>query len=109
METSKIIGYALLIIGVILIAGPLWQTYEIFTGHGAPSQIFTRPVALQPNPNVSSFDVQGQMQNALIKILPIDFIDNILNLGAWLLLGWILMYGGGKIAQIGVQLLNGTK
>ena len=51
-------------------------------------------------------DVQGEVQNALIKVIPIDFIDNTLNLASWLVLGWILIYGGGKIAEIGVKLIK---
>jgi len=58
------------------------------------------------NKNVSSLDIQGQMQNALANVLPIDFINNSLNLATWLLLGWILIYGGGKIAEIGVKLIK---
>lgn len=109
METNKIIGYVLLLVGVLLIALPLWQTYNIFSGKAMPSQVFKRPVALQVNQNVSAFDIQGQVQNAVIRVIPIDFIDNTLNLGTWLLLLYILIYGGGKIAEIGVKLLNGTK
>jgi len=109
MEKNKIIGYVLLAIGLLLIILPLWQTYNIFTGKAMPAQVFMRPVALKVNQNVSVLDIQGQVQNALIKIIPIDFIDNILNLATWLLLLWILIYGGGKIAEIGVKLLNGNR
>ena len=109
METNKIIGYILLIIGVLLIVLPLWQTYGIFTGKAIPAQVFTKPISFKVNQNVSALDIQGQIQNALIKILPIDSIDNALNLVTWLLLMWILIYGGGKIAEIGVKLLNGRQ
>ena len=109
METNKIIGYVLLTVGILLIVLPIWQTYNIFTGKSLPAQVFMRPASLTVNQNVSAFDIQGQIQNALIKVLPIDFIDNTLNLVTWLLLGWILIYGGGKIAEIGVKLLNGSK
>ena len=106
METNKIIGYVLLLIGILLIAFPLWQTYNIFTGKAVPAQVFMRPLALKVNNNVSMLDIQGQVQNALIKVIPIDFIDNTLNLASWLILGWILIYGGGKIAEIGVKLIK---
>ena len=109
METNKIIGYVLLLAGVLLIVMPLWQTYNIFTGKAMPAQVFMRPVALTVNPNVSGLDIPGQIQNALIRVIPIDFIDNTLNLTTWLLLMWILIYGGGKIAEIGVKLLNGDR
>lgn len=106
METNKIIGYVLLLIGILLIVLPLWQTYNIFTGKSLPAQVFVKPVSLKVDQNVNALDIQGQIQNALIKVIPIDFINNTLNLAAWLLLMWILIYGGGKIAEIGVKLLK---
>ena len=108
-NSNKIIGYVLLVIGLLLIVLPLWQTYGILTGKAVPAQVFARPAALKVNQNVGVLDVGGQVQNALIKVLPIDLVDNILNLATWLLLMWILIYGGGKIAEIGVKLLNGPK
>ena len=109
MQTNKIIGYVLLLIGVLLIVIPLWHTYDIFTGKAFPPSVFMRPVALTVNQNVSALDIPGQIQNSLIKIIPVNFIDNTLNITTWLLLVWILIYGGGKISEIGVKLLNGTK
>ena len=106
METNKIIGYILLAIGVLLIIIPLWNTYNIFTGASVPAQVFSKPISLQTDESASSLDVQKQMQNALIKIIPLDFINNSLNLVSWLLLMWILIYGGGKIAAIGVKLIK---
>ncbi|MEI7424614.1 MAG: hypothetical protein WCK10_00640 [Candidatus Staskawiczbacteria bacterium] len=106
METNKIIGYVLLTIGVLLVVSPLWQTYNIFTGHATPPQVFIKPIALQIDQQASPLDIQKQIQNALIKVVPIDFINNTLNLASWLLLGFILMYGGGKIAEIGVKLVK---
>lgn len=109
MEPNKIAGYVLLAIGLVMIILPIWHTYNIFTGKTAPAQVFTRPPSLTVEKNISALDIQGQLQNALIKILPIDFINNTLNLATWLALMWILIYGGGKIADIGVKLLNGSK
>ena len=109
METNKIIGYILLLIGVLLIALPLWQTYNIFTGKAMPTQVFTKPVALQVDEKASPLDIPKQIQNALIRVIPIDFIDNTLNLTAWLILMWILIYGGGKVADIGVKMLKEVK
>jgi hypothetical protein len=109
METNKIIGYVLLLIGILLITLPLWQTYNIFTGKSAPAQVFTRPVTLQVDEKASPLDIQKQMQNAFINILPIDLINNTLNLISWLALMWILIYGGGKIADIGVKMIKEVK
>lgn len=106
MEINKIIGYTLLLVGILLIILPLWQTYNIFTGKSLPAQVFTRPVVLQVDEKASPLDIQKQMQNAFIKILPIDLINNTLNLISWLTLMWILIYGGGKMADIGVKMIK---
>ena len=109
METNKVIGYILLIIGVLLIVGSLWQTYNIFTGKTQPAQVFMKSVSLTTDKNIAATDIQGQLQNTLVKAIPTDSINNALNLTSWLLLMWILIYGGGKISELGVKLLNGSK
>jgi len=106
METNKIIGYILLAIGILFIILPLWQTYNIFTGKSLPAQIFVSPTPLKADSNVSPTDIQGQVQNALIKVLPVNSINNTLNFVSWMLLIWIFIYGGGKIAEIGVKLIK---
>lgn len=106
METNKIIGYFLLLVGILLITIPLWHTYNIFTGKVSPAQVFIKPVSLTVNNQVGPYDIPGQIQNALIKVIPIDFINSTLNLGSWLVLLWVLIYGGGKIAEIGVKLIK---
>jgi len=109
MAINKIIGYALLVAGILMIIIPIWNTYNIFTGKTMPPQVFMRPPSLQTKDNISPTDIPGQIQNALMKVLPIDFINNSLNLATWLLLGWILIYGGGKVADIGIKLLKEVK
>lgn len=108
MEINKIIGYVLLLVGFLLIAVSLWYTYSIFTGGDNPIQVFESSEVLTIDPDVLPTDIQGQMQNALIKVIPLDFINDSLNLMAWLMLMWILIYGGGKIASIGVKLIKHT-
>jgi len=107
--TNKILGYVLLAVGVLMIIIPIINTYNIFTGKAMPAQVFTRPPSLQVKDNISVTDIPGQIQNALVKALPVDFINNSLNLVTWLLLGWILVYGGGKVADIGIKLLKEVK
>ena len=91
---------------MLIIILPLWQTYNIFTGKSLPAQIFMKPISLKADKNVNPNDIQAQIQNALIKIMPVDYIDNTLNLASWLLLMWIIIYSGGKIAEIGVKLIK---
>ncbi len=103
-KINKIIGYALLLAGLLLIIVPLWQTYYIFTGKAMPIEVFTSP-KVQSSGN-AGFDLQKQMQNAFIAILPLDLINNTLNLISWMVLLGILIFGGKQIADIGIKLLK---
>ncbi len=103
---QRILGYILLTVGLLLIAGPLLQTYLIFTGSAQPPHVFTVPAPVAPDPAASQFDIQKQMQNALLAILPIELFTNVLNLSSWIMLMFILMFGGKLLAEIGVKLLK---
>ncbi len=106
INTEKTIGYILLIIGLMLIILPLWQTYGIFTGKVVPMEVFKSQKINPPNQNNNPLDLQQQLQTALLKVLPIDLFNNTLNLGSWLILMWILIFGGGQIAGIGIKLIK---
>ncbi len=126
METNKIIslryqlviGYVLLVFGLVLIGWTLWQSYDIFTGKVSAPLVFMTPVTA--NSSVKSpglFDISGQIQNQLqsalgqqvSQLISADSITKFLNLASWLLLAWIFIMAGGAISGIGVKLLNGTK
>ena len=110
MELNQILGYILLLAGLLLIVVPLWQTYQIFTGATQPPQVFgqqeTQPV-LEPEskPN-NPFDIQQQVQKGLMSMLPIDLINNTLNLTSWMILMWVLIFGGKQLCDIGIKLLR---
>lgn len=103
---EKIGGYILLIVGLALIILPLYQTYAIFVGHAEPPQIFGKAIEIRSEKVTSSFDIQQQVENALVKMLPIDLIDKSLNLLSWLVLIWIFIFGGRQLSEIGIKLLK---
>ncbi len=105
MNINKIIGYTLLFVGILLIIVPLWQTYLIFTGQTMPMQVFKEQKITTTAPN-NPLDVQQQMQKALTNVLPMDAINNTLNLATWIMFMWILIFGGGKLAGLGIQLVK---
>ena len=108
---NKILGYVLLVLGVVIMVFTLWQSYNIFTAKVAAPLIFRTQVPLQQS--ASATDVQKQMNDAvkqqLNQILPPDSITKILNLTSWSLLAFMLIMGGGAVSGIGVKLLNGNK
>ncbi len=108
MITSKILGYVLLIGGLLLIICVVWQTYNIFTDKAsAPSVFKTAPLSVE---KVGAQDIQGQINEAVKKqigqIISPDSITKVLNLAAWFMLAWILIVAGGVLSGIGVKLMK---
>ena len=106
MNPNKIIGYLLLTIGVVIVVITLWQTYNILFTKTAPTQIFNNTQLPKKEANAGAYDIQAQVQNALIDVLPLEAINNLLNLFAWLVLTWIFILGGAKLSDICIKLLK---
>ncbi|MDD5146329.1 MAG: hypothetical protein PHN39_01065 [Candidatus Pacebacteria bacterium] len=117
---KQIIGWVLLISGLMLIVWGLVESWQIFKGQKEAPAIFKAIPAggsslqLQTNlPGINADQLQKQMQEAvdqqLGKIIPQDTITKIFNLVSWSLFIFILFAAGGKIAIIGVNLLKQNK
>jgi hypothetical protein len=46
--------------------------------------------------------INQQLQNAL----PADFIARLMNLAAWSILAFILVFGGSQISNLGIKLIK---
>ena len=106
MDTNKIIGYILLLVGILLITLPLYQTYHIFIGKSLPAQVFKTQKIEVPSQTNNPFDIQAQVQKGVMAVLPVELINNTLNLFSWIILLWILMFGGGQLANLGIKLIK---
>lgn len=103
---NKIIGYILLFIGLLLIILPLYQSYNIFSGKSVPPEIFKNQKMSPTNQVNNPLDLQQQLQKAMSNVLPTDSINKTLNLISWILLMWIFIFGGSKIAGLGILLIK---
>ncbi len=109
---KQIIGWILLLAGLLVIAWTLWSSYGIFNNKQLPPQIFAlekSQIAQKVSPKNLNQEqkLQQLMQDQLGKLLPLDaFSATLFNLIAWSIFAGILIFGGGKIAQIGTQLLK---
>lgn len=123
--SKQIVGWALLILGVILIIWGVWDSYKIFTGQKLAPQIFPYSLAVQEvnkainvispdTKNVKPEQVQQQqqqqmqelLQNQIGKMLPPDLLPKAMNLFSWSLFVAILVMAAGKIAMLGIGLLK---
>ena len=107
--TKKIIGWILLVAGLLLIGWTLMNSYNIFTGEANLPEFFELPEEklVQTGNNQ---DIQAQLQQMMGEqlkgMIPVDSITKILNLTVWSILAFILIFGGTQIAGIGIKLIK---
>ncbi len=113
--SEKIIGYALLCIGIIIIGFAAFSAYEVFTKKAEPVQLFTMqgisidasklmPVPANLPPEAQQLLKQQPSQK--IEIASADLINQPLNLYAHLFLMGFIATIGFKIASLGTMLVR---
>lgn len=117
MKFSKITGWVLLAIGLVVIFWALYSSYNTFTGKAAIPEIFKiekeEPALSQEDKTepTSQEELQKEMEEMIEKqikeMIPPEFLAKLLNLMSWSIFAGILIFGGGRIAGIGIRLLKG--
>lgn len=116
--TKVIIGIVLLAVGVGMIAGGLWLSYEIFTGKRVAPEFFSLPQTLKDieetryDQNQEATDeetLQQVVSEQINALLPSDFLPKMFNLTIWSIFVFILIYGANKIAVLGIKLINSPR
>lgn len=100
-KSEKIVGYALLTLGIILI---LFSTYEMITvyyGNAPPPKLFE----LQ-DLSVSISGGGFTTTTASDSVIPGAQLSQLPNLIFWFLLMGFLLLAGGKISSLGVNLIK---
>lgn len=113
MSFNKIIGWALLLAGLAVIIFCLFYSYNIFTAKEPAPAIF-KLEKTEPSLEgaVGGLDQQAQeaisamLEQQLGNMLPADSIPQLLNLLSWSVFAGILIFGGGKISSLGIQLVK---
>lgn len=115
---KKIIGWVFIFVGVLIIMGGVWESYQIFSAQKLAPEIFKfqekkiSPVLIEPKKTIEkpeekiSREVRETIQEQLEKMLPSDFVVKLLNLISWSIFATFLIYAGGKISELGIKLLK---
>lgn len=109
MNSEKIIGYCLLIAGMVIILASTFSLYRVFTGQQKPPSVFSFEVpgiSLPASPTTQS---QLPAETAEIKILPDELINSLMNMSVYFLLMMFISSSGAKIASIGVKMIKDVK
>lgn len=107
---KKIVGWVLLILGVLMIVWGIWSSYEIFTAQKPPYEIFKAQETQEVSPKQEKGGPEEQMQQVikeqLGEMLPSDFLPQLFNMIAWSVFMGILVFAAGKISILGINLLK---
>jgi hypothetical protein len=110
MIYKKTLGYCLVVLGLFIILGTLYGSYNIFMGKVPAPEMFKDNTSQLSAQKSSSQDPQAQIEemikNQMGSFLPQGGIAGILNLVSWSILAGILILGGGQISGIGTKLLK---
>lgn len=108
--TNKIIGWLLLFLGVAVIAYSLYSSFSVFTAKKPVPEIFSveqleLEEKLEPQQGLEA-QAEEMIRKELERMIPIDFLPQFFNLISWSLLAGILIFGGSKIAGLGIKLIK---
>ena len=116
MDYKKIFGSILILLGLAVVFWTIFETYNIFTAQKEPPQIFEMVTQTttkgEEAEKVKSPEEKMQiLQQQMIveqfqKMFPAEFSVKLLNLISWSIGTMILFFGGGKISQIGINLIK---
>lgn len=112
MVLTKIIGWGLLILGILLIVWILFASYNIFTGKTNPPIVF--PVEEEIADSSSGEEtltfnleqIEKMIENKLGDIFPSELLSKLLNLITWSIFAGILIFAGGQISSLGIKLIK---
>lgn len=115
--SEKIIGYTLLVLGLIVIFYSTFSVYQVFTKQSKPVQLFNfKGISIDPSslmegsiqlpPELAQFAPQKPTTPPQQEIIPAALINDSSNVFAHLILMGFVMSMGAKIASLGIQLVR---
>ncbi len=113
MKIFKISGIVLLVAGIALIVWVLVFSQGIFLGKtDAPNilkmefEILEKTAQEEKQISVIEQEIEKMIAEQLKDFLPGDTLLNLLNLVAYSIFSFILIFGGSQIASIGIKLIK---
>jgi len=110
MDYSKIIGWPVFLLGLLLIGWTLMMSYNIFTAKAETPEFFEMPKEEVSAEKGTAQGLEAQFEEMIgeqIKgIIPIDTLPSFLNLAVWSMLAFILIFGGTQISSLGIKLIK---
>lgn len=105
--TNKVIGYLLLLLGLIMIAYPVYNVYQVFKGQTLPYNLFFfKPVSIDLSKMIEGASTNTNLSQELISS---ELLNKPMNLAAHVILMGFIVSAGFKIASLGVMMVRTIK
>lgn len=118
MKFKKILGWVLLLAGLVIIFTSLYFSYRFFTSEAKAPEIFKleqkteslseQSKTIPTSPEALQKEMQKMIEQQLKEIIPPEFLSKLLNLISWSIFAGILIFGGSRISGIGIRLIKGA-
>ena len=99
IKTEKIIGYTLLILGVILLLFSIVEMVNVYTGNASPPNLLS----------LSDISIPLGQNGTNVSLIHGAQVSQVANLFFWFILMGFLLFAGGKIASLGVNMIKDIK
>ncbi len=118
MNYDKLFGYLLLLLGIVIILLSLFYSFKIFTGKTSAPDIFKKEIAISQDKTIDQKNLtQENMQdyvsqtvkNSIETVLPENFTTRVINLACWGVFAGIAIMAGGKIGNLGINLITKSR
>ena len=114
MTPTKILGWLLLTLGILIVIYSLFISYKIFTGESRAPDLFKieEKAEIVQRETAKSLESQAEgivreeLQKQFQKMMPSDSIPQFLNLISWSMLAGILILGGAQLSSLGIKLIK---
>lgn len=113
--SEKIIGYLLLVVGILIIVASAFSTYAVYTDKTEPVKLFHfKPISLNTNEIIAA-NLPAEMSGSLTQqptqvqqteLIPAEMLNDTTNIFAHLFLMGFIASVGYKIASLGTQLIR---
>jgi hypothetical protein len=98
---SKMVGWVLLVVGLILIVFAVYFMFRVFTGATAPPAIFNMKSITMPTG-------EGTSANN-VELVPGGAVSLVINMLIWAVLMYFVASAGSRIGGLGVKLIRDIK
>lgn len=98
LKDEKIVGYALLIVGLCIMVYSISSVISVFNGGGVPIKILQSENKETTQNNQSS--QQPNLEDIMTPLLP------MFNALTWVAIAFFLVAAGGRVARIGIKMMK---